>query len=565
MENPANFDGQHFPSFFQNSSPGTSAKEASATEELYENSDGDATQTRSMVDAVGGERNDGKIKSVVGGITCCVPECFSNSLRDPQLSFYVIPNGKSKEKQVLRKRWLHMISRKNFDNPGQGHRVCSKHFVDGRKTYMNNIPTIVPKNKDRKEQRMRTTVKARSRLSNLQKATKLFGNMNLSTEQTSDHVHIDSDPACHGHSEDQSISSGPEPSNDIENELMKRVAELELKNKQLEEANKDLRQQTGSEGKPNNFSADGLRDNPKLFRFYTGLPDYETFEIILESFGPAVNNLIYVGSNTNASKIISADHIKRGPKRSLPAEQEFFLVLVRLRLGLLEEDIAYRAGISTTHFSRIWITWLDFLHSKFRSYPIWRSKSSVMKTMPNCFKETYPSTRVIIDCTELYIERPSSLRSQSATYSNYKHYNTAKGLLGISPAGAVSFVSELYTGRTSDKNATRNSQLYGLLEKGDSVMADRGFDIESDLPEGVGLNIPPFMRGKEHLSLGEEIETRQIASVRIHVERAISRINSVLSSVFPLTMASQLNEIWVICAYLTNFLPPLINENAADD
>ena len=69
-----------------------------------------------------------------------------------------------------------------------------------------------------------------------------------------------------------------------------------------------------------------------------------------------------------------------------------------------------------------------------------------MKTMPNCFKETYPSTRVIIDCTELYIERPSSLRSQSATYSNYKHYNTAKGLLGISPAGAVSFASELYTG-----------------------------------------------------------------------------------------------------------------------
>ena len=150
-----------------------------------------------------------------------------------------IPNGKSKEKQELYKRWLHMISRKNFDNPGQGHRECSKHFVDGRKTYMNNIPTIVPKNKNKKEQRMRTTVKARSRSSNLQKATILFGNMNLSTEQTSDHVHIDSDPACHGHSEDQSISSGPEPSNDIENELMKkvvRVVEFELKNKQLEEA-----------------------------------------------------------------------------------------------------------------------------------------------------------------------------------------------------------------------------------------------------------------------------------------------------------------------------------------
>ena len=127
--------------------------------------------------------------------------------------------------------------------------------------------------------------------------------------------------------------------------------------------------------------------------------------------------------------------------------------------------------------------------------------------MPNCFKETYPSTRVIIDCTEIYIEKPSSVRSQSATYSNYKHYNTAKGLLGITPAGAVSFVSDLYTGRTSDKKATQNSKLYVLLEDGDSVMADKGFDIENDLPEGVSLNIPPFLRGKEHLSAQEETET----------------------------------------------------------
>ena len=26
-------------------------------------------------------------------------------------------------------------------------------------------------------------------------------------------------------------------------------------------------------------------------------------------------------------------------------------------------------------------------------------------------------------------------------------------------------------------------------------MADRGFDIEDDMPTGVGLNIPPFLNG----------------------------------------------------------------------
>ena len=175
--------------------------------------------------------------------------------------------------------------------------------------------------------------------------------------------------------------------------------------------------------------------------------------------------------------------------------------------------------------------------------------------MPSCFQETYPSTRVIIDCTEIYIEKPSSVRSQSSTYSSYKHHNTAKGLIGITPAGAVSFVSDLYTGRTSDKKAIQESKIYSLLENGDSIMADKGFDIKEELPRGVDLNIPPFLRGKDYFSIQEETQTRQIAAVRIHVERAISRVKTfrILSTVFPISMAADLNKIWVVCCYLTIF------------
>ena len=47
-----------------------------------------------------------------------------------------------------------------------------------------------------------------------------------------------------------------------------------------------------------------------------------------------------------------------------------------------------------------------------------------------------------------------------------------------------------------------------------------GLDIEEDLIlRGVRLNIPPFLRGKQQLSQVELIETRQIASLRIHVCR----------------------------------------------
>ncbi len=85
--------------------------------------------------------------------------------------------------------------------------------------------------------------------------------------------------------------------------------------------------------------------------------------------------------------------------------------------------------------------------------------------MPNAFKELYPTTRVITDATEIYVEMPSSLRSQSETYSNYKHHNTAQGLVGNAPSGAVAFVSDLYTGRCSDKAITKDSGILGLLKK----------------------------------------------------------------------------------------------------
>jgi hypothetical protein len=74
--------------------------------------------------------------------------------------------------------------------------------------------------------------------------------------------------------------------------------------------------------------------------------------------------------------------------------------------------------------------------------------------MPTCFRNAFPKTRVIIDCTKFFIETPSSCRSQSVTVSNYTNHNTAKALRGISPSGYPSFVSSLFVGRTSDKKIT---------------------------------------------------------------------------------------------------------------
>ena len=114
--------------------------------------------------------------------------------------------------------------------------------------------------------------------------------------------------------------------------------------------------------------------------------------------------------------------------------------------------------------------------------------------MPNVFKNKYPSTRVILDATEIYVEKPSLADVQQLTYSTYKNDNTFKVLIRISPSGAITFISNLYPGSILDKKLTQISGILALLKKNDSVMADQGFDIQDDLtPLGIKLNMPPFL------------------------------------------------------------------------
>ena len=78
--------------------------------------------------------------------------------------------------------------------------------------------------------------------------------------------------------------------------------------------------------------------------------------------------------------------------------------------------------------------------------------------MPKEFKEKFeiPSTRVVIDATEFPLEKPSNPDGQAATWSNYKNCNTLKLLVGVSPNGAVTFLSPSTVVAFQIKNSQRN-------------------------------------------------------------------------------------------------------------
>ncbi len=85
---------------------------------------------------------------------CCIPQCESNNRKNPELSFHKIPNNPE-----LKKKWVQLLKKKGVREPGPSHRVCSMHFVEGKKTYTKNILTIfATKSKARKSPSVRETV-----------------------------------------------------------------------------------------------------------------------------------------------------------------------------------------------------------------------------------------------------------------------------------------------------------------------------------------------------------------------------------------------------------------------
>lgn len=70
--------------------------------------------------------------------------------------------------------------------------------------------------------------------------------------------------------------------------------------------------------------------------------------------------------------------------------------------------------------------------------------------MPECFRAEFgDKVAVVIDCFEVFIERPSNLLARACTWSSYKHHNTVKLLIGIVPQEVVSFISDAWGARVS--------------------------------------------------------------------------------------------------------------------
>ena len=244
------------------------------------------------------------------------------------------------------------------------------------------------------------------------------------------------------------------------------------------------------------FSKDFFLDADDKVKYYTGLSTWPVLNTLFNFLESAIG--------TKGHSVISRF-------------QQLILTLIRLRLCLHFQDLAYRFGIHHTTASRIFTSVLHVMYERLSFLIFWPERETLRATLPVDFRKHCPTCTVIIDCFEIFIDRASDLLARAQTYSHYKSHNTVKYLIGITPQGSVSFISNGWGGRASDKHITENCGLLNKIIPGDTILADRGFDIK----ESIGMycatvRMPTFTRGKKQLTGVEVEQTRSIANERVY-------------------------------------------------
>ena len=72
------------------------------------------------------------------------------------------------------------------------------------------------------------------------------------------------------------------------------------------------------------------------------------------------------------------------------------MILMRVRLELLEKDVAYRFGISQPSVSRILHKWLPVLATWLSFLVTWPRREELQKTIPACFRESFPKSSTVL-------------------------------------------------------------------------------------------------------------------------------------------------------------------------
>ena len=270
--------------------------------------------------------------------SCCVPECTKNGYLDEngrKVSHFKFPDD-----PLRRKKWIHAIRRDEgvYFQIQEWTKVCSRYFreydfiktLSGRRDLRSNaVPSLFPwtrtSPRKRKPPTDREQIGTTSRvlLSEIETVEETVETENATCNEESETSDTDAITKQDVTTQTNEIESRDNSDTEMNQQLIDLKSKLEKANQRIESLQKQL------------FTVDRFRGDDSSIKFYTGFPNWDTFDAVFKYLNPGnegqnisywVSKLnlnesaaVYVGENEELIR-------KRGRSRSLRPIDEFFAV-----------------------------------------------------------------------------------------------------------------------------------------------------------------------------------------------------------------------------------------------
>ncbi|KAJ8350939.1 hypothetical protein SKAU_G00260690 [Synaphobranchus kaupii] len=428
--------------------------------------------------------------------TCVVVGCRNRRTPGTTLSFYRFPRD-SERKQ----RWISAINREGW-LPNDGSRLCSTHFISGKQVKNPRSPDYVPSvfgavSLCQEETKQMSAFECHEKQqAQVEAATALLYLQGQIVEPDQDQDKAETMSSLSSVSSEQPGDSRAQSSSDVEaSDALNYEEELRA----LKKENQALRESV----EKMSLTEVSLRNDPAKVRFYTGLPNYFVFETVMWLLSP---------------------HMKGDKSIKLSKSQQLLLTLMRLRLDLKNQDLAYRFGVKVSTVTKTVHSVVNIMSTTLVPTTVfWPSREELRKNLPSAFRSSYPDCAVIMDCFRVALEKSDQPDANVHRCGS----NALKYLIGVAPQGVVTFVSKGSPGNISDKVLVEGCGFLNKLLAGDVVLAHRGSDIgESVVARGACLKITGMGEGDREVPEEDPLGDAGLERmwVRSHVERLISTV-----------------------------------------
>jgi hypothetical protein len=258
------------------------------------------------------------------------------------------------------------------------------------------------------------------------------------------------------------------------------------------------------------------------------------------------------------------NYTKKRKKCILILKDQILLTLMKLKLNSLYTFLSVCFGINQRTCCRYFRSMIPIFSLILKNFILCPSCDSMQDNLPYSFAP-FPSTILVLDCTEIPVCSASCIACRTQMWSQYKKRHTLKTLIAVTPGGMIVYNGPFYGGKAFDNFLFKESKLLNSCKPGDSIMVDKGFRIEEDCRlHGVHLIRPAFKENDEQLGYEDCDHSRMVALARVHVEWVMERLKNfrILQDKIQWNYLELMDDILIVICGLVNLSPPIISENA---